>query len=183
MPETILTSVLTATIAAFVTAIAAWAPVLGPRGRFFGVLVDPEFASSPPAGRTKRIYRTVTLCIGLAAVIALLLPLLGAPVFMVSPVLFLFTVGQAGAYVWAHGRTLEQAKKTATAETARAVKEDARHWKLGIIYFNPADPRVDVPKNYGFGSTLNMARGTSWLILSIPLFFGALLLLVVALVT
>lgn len=183
MSETILTSVLTATIAAIVTAIAAWAPELGPKGRFFGVLVAPGFASGPRAMRTKRVYRAVTLAAGTATVVALLLPILGAPVAWVSPVLFGFMVVLAGAYVWAHGLTLEQAKKTAAPEIAEAAKADARHWKLGIVYYNPADPRIDVPKNFGSGSTLNFAHKTSWLIIALPIFFGALIVLVVSLVT
>ncbi|HEY0840527.1 MAG TPA: hypothetical protein VGD74_10110 [Vulgatibacter sp.] len=180
--ENILVSVPMAVLAAVVTAVAVVAPGMGPRDRFFGVLVDDaDFAASPFAKRTLRAFRVWVVAAGTAAVLALLLPLAGVAIGdLATPVFFLFTIVVGGAYVWAHGRTLEEAKKTGAGGAAAA---DARHWKLGIVYFNPADPRVDVPKNFGDGSTLNFAHKTSWLIVLLPIFFGALIVLVVTLVT
>lgn len=81
----------------------------------------------------------------------------------------------------AHRRVLRAIEGTELA--AQAAKAD-RHWKLaGTIYFNPADPAVNVPKKFGFGATLNMARPISWVIILSPLFFSAFILLVVFLVT
>ena len=181
MPETVLVSSLMALLAAVVSAIMAAAPAMGPRDRFFGVIVEPGFESGAFARRTVRAYRWMFLGIGVAFVSAFLLPLLGsAPIDLITPVALLFTVALVAPYVWAHRRTLRQVKPTPAGEAAAA---DSRHWKLGIVYFNPSDPRVDVPKNFGVGSTLNFARGTSWLVISIPLFFAGLILLVVALVT
>ena len=181
MPETIIVSVLSIVLVAVTSAVFAAAPVLGPRGRFFGVIVDPEFVSGPFARRIVRVYRTIVLGVGAAAVAVLLLAPFGiVPMPLVAPVALLSTVGLFVAYIWAHGRTLTEAKKTPVARTA---SDDARHWMLGIIYFNPSDPRIDVPTNFGYGSTLNMARGTSWFILSLPLFFAGLIALILALVT
>ncbi len=39
-------------------------------------------------------------------------------------------------------------------------------WKLGFFYFNPADPRVFVPKATGLGMTLNFAHPISWAFLA-----------------
>lgn len=39
-------------------------------------------------------------------------------------------------------------------------------WKLGIFYFNPADPAVFVAKRFGVGYTFNFANRWSWLMLA-----------------
>jgi uncharacterized membrane protein len=39
-------------------------------------------------------------------------------------------------------------------------------WKLGIFYFNPADPAVFVAKRFGVGYTFNFASRWSWLMLA-----------------
>ena len=39
-------------------------------------------------------------------------------------------------------------------------------WRWGLIYSNPADPAVLVPKRFGFGYTFNFARGTTWALLA-----------------
>lgn len=43
-----------------------------------------------------------------------------------------------------------------------------RHWKFGVIYYDPDDKRVVVTKREGFGRTLNMGRPISWLIMAGP---------------
>jgi uncharacterized membrane protein len=39
-------------------------------------------------------------------------------------------------------------------------------WKLGIFYFNPADPAVFVAKRFGVGFTFNFASRWSWVMLA-----------------
>lgn len=39
-------------------------------------------------------------------------------------------------------------------------------WKLGMIYFNPADRAVWVEKRFGIGYTLNFARPAAWAIMA-----------------
>ncbi|HET7570313.1 MAG TPA: DUF5808 domain-containing protein [Gammaproteobacteria bacterium] len=39
-------------------------------------------------------------------------------------------------------------------------------WKWMIFYVNRDDPRVVVPKRFGFGYTLNFARKSSYLIVA-----------------
>jgi uncharacterized membrane protein len=43
--------------------------------------------------------------------------------------------------------------------------EDRKDWKAWLFYYNPANPRVWVPKRYGLGWTLNFARPISYLFL------------------
>jgi uncharacterized membrane protein len=41
------------------------------------------------------------------------------------------------------------------------------HWKLGSIYYNPADPVLFVQKRIGFGYTLNFGNPVSWISLGV----------------
>lgn len=43
--------------------------------------------------------------------------------------------------------------------------DDDSHWPLGVFYYNPEDPSVVVPKRFGVGWTLNMARPATWIAL------------------
>lgn len=55
-------------------------------------------------------------------------------------------------------------KRTPFKEEITAVPMDADHyWKLGMIYFNPADPALFVEKRQGIGYTVNMGRPVSWI--------------------
>lgn len=49
--------------------------------------------------------------------------------------------------------------------TASENAGEDRFWKGGLLYFNPADRALMVPKRQGIGYTLNFARPVSWLIL------------------
>lgn len=42
-----------------------------------------------------------------------------------------------------------------------------QHYRWGLFYVNPEDPRLWVPKRMGLGWTLNFARGGSWLVLGL----------------
>lgn len=44
-------------------------------------------------------------------------------------------------------------------------------WKFGLFYFNPADPRIFVPKANGLGITLNFGHPVSWIMLAVILLF------------
>ncbi len=46
-------------------------------------------------------------------------------------------------------------------------RDSSGHWKWGMIYHNPDDPKVWIAKRYGWGWTLNMARPQSWAILAL----------------
>lgn len=38
-------------------------------------------------------------------------------------------------------------------------------WKLGLFYYNPADPAIFIPKRIGLGYTVNFANRRAWLLL------------------
>ncbi|MDN3352315.1 DUF1648 domain-containing protein [Actinomadura sp. DC4] len=69
-------------------------------------------------------------------------------------------VGQGGSrlHVTGGGRT---------GRGARTVnRDDDALYRWGVFYFNRDDPSVLVPKRFGFGWTLNMARPATWLIIA-----------------
>jgi len=60
-------------------------------------------------------------------------------------------------------------------------RTDDRHWKAGLVYYNPDDPALWIEKRLGIGYTLNFARAGAWwflaAVLVIPLALTLLLLL------
>ena len=42
-------------------------------------------------------------------------------------------------------------------------------WKLGIIYYNPADPSMFIPKRFGIGYTFNFANRWTWIVFCVVL--------------
>lgn len=55
------------------------------------------------------------------------------------------------------------------------------HWKMGLFYYNPADPAVFIEKRFGIGYTMNMARPVVWSMLGALLLLPLLLILLFAL--
>lgn len=53
-----------------------------------------------------------------------------------------------------------------SAITAGRNSTDRHFWKAGLIYVNPNDSALFIPKQSGFGYTLNFGRPISWLILA-----------------
>ncbi len=62
-------------------------------------------------------------------------------------------LGQSGSRLAAQLRTTDE-----------LAYDDDAHWPLGMIYFNADDASVIVPKRFGIGWTLNMARPATWVI-------------------
>ncbi len=54
-------------------------------------------------------------------------------------------------------------------------RDDERYWLGGVIYNNPDDPHLVVPKRFGYGSTLNFARPLGKVILIGPLLLPVVL--------
>ncbi len=48
-------------------------------------------------------------------------------------------------------------------------RDDARYWLGGVIYNNPDDPDLFVPKRFGIGMTVNFGRPAGKLFLLVPL--------------
>jgi len=66
--------------------------------------------------------------------------------------------------------------------SASVWRDDDRFWRGGLIYHNPDDPRLVVPKRFGLGLTFNFAHPNAWwftgLLLALPIasFIAAALL-------
>lgn len=50
-------------------------------------------------------------------------------------------------------------------------------WKLGLFYFNPADPAIFVEKRFGIGYTCNFGNPITWLFLGLMLLVSLVLVL------
>lgn len=69
--------------------------------------------------------------------------------------------------------------KTVAGKNGEHINRDEdRYWKLGIFYFNSADPAIWVEKRFGSGFTVNMAKPQAWvfflIILLIPILISFL---------
>ncbi|MCL2655189.1 MAG: DUF5808 domain-containing protein [Coriobacteriia bacterium] len=49
-------------------------------------------------------------------------------------------------------------------DSDEVARDDDRYWKLGVLYFNPDDPALFVPKRFGVGWTNNFARPMTWVL-------------------
>lgn len=101
-----------------------------------------------------------------------LLPLMGKPdVWLVlAAAVGLVAVALIGSYGLNQARA--HAIDPATLVTPEGVFGDGtldKHWKMGIIYFNPDDPALLVEKRFGIGYTLNYGRGLAWVITALIL--------------
>jgi uncharacterized membrane protein len=45
--------------------------------------------------------------------------------------------------------------------------EDPQYYKLGMLYYNPADNRFIIPKRSGLGWSFNFANYWSWLVAAV----------------
>ena len=99
----------------------------------------------------------------------ILLIVLAIPVFVIFPPLILFIMmGQSGSRI-----KLPKEEKLQT----EIVRADDEHWKVGMFYYNPADPSLWVEKRFGLGYTLNFARRGAWIMIG-----GLVVLLLVSLI-
>lgn len=98
----------------------------------------------------------MTLGMGGISVALLLIPSLGP--WVLWPALgFLFLC--LGVGLW----------KAWQARVPLPVGQSEDHWKWGMIYVNPEDPRIWLPKRIGLGWTLNFGRPMGWLMLLLML--------------
>ena len=97
---------------------------------------------------------------------------LTASMFIVLGVIVLaVTTGQGGSRI----RVREPAGEPVDG---RVNRDDDRHWKLGVFYFNPDDPAIFLEKRFGVGWTVNWARPVAW-----ALVFGPLVLIIVIVIS
>ncbi|MEG0477301.1 MAG: DUF1648 domain-containing protein [Raoultibacter sp.] len=132
--------------------------------------VDPEAPASTALAyglfaRAQSIFLLATGLLMCAAMILIPLSFLGlitlvqaagAIVILLAPVLVGAIVisvvyGQSGARVIRHFN-----------ETDDLLFDDDAQWKLGVFYYNPADPNLFLPERFGIGWTCNFARPAVW---------------------
>ena len=109
----------------------------------------------------------LTDLLGIPPLIMTLVPLLITGVILGGSIWLSVKVGQGGS-------RLKHVPANAAA-TGTGPSDDDKHWKLGIIYFNPADPALFLEKRFGVGWTMNLGRPLGMLL-------AILLLVIVALV-
>ncbi|MFY9689896.1 MAG: DUF5808 domain-containing protein, partial [Candidatus Acidiferrales bacterium] len=107
---------------------------------------------------------------------AALLPLTGNPGIVLVLVLVILLL--AGIFPLAHWMNKSRAP-FADAHALNLVGDGTldEHWKMGVLYFNPADPALFVEKRFGIGYTLNFGHASSLLIIALVLVLPLALLL------
>lgn len=88
---------------------------------------------------------------GPTPVLTVLIPLLMALVIIAISL----RMGQEGVRIPVHP----------APATGLAPRDDDRYWKGGLLYWNPKDPAIIVPKRFGIGWTFNFGHPVSWLVL------------------
>jgi uncharacterized membrane protein len=76
--------------------------------------------------------------------------------------------------VWPPQRSRTHAPP-AERSTGVVYRDDERYWLGGIIYNNPDDPDLIVPKRFGYGRTLNIGQPLGKLIIIGPLLLPVVL--------
>ncbi len=63
-------------------------------------------------------------------------------------------------------RTTWAAGKDGDVPGSLVGRDDDGFWLGGILYYNPNDPALLVPRRFGIGWTLNLGNPRSWLLLT-----------------
>ena len=86
--------------------------------------------------------------------------------------------------VWHPQRSRAKTNASADRERPDAIfRDDDRYWSGGILYNNPDDPAMFVPKRYGLGWTLNFGHPRSKLFLISILLVPPVLLILTVLIS
>lgn len=124
-------------------------------------------------GVATKVLRGTSWLMGILFAAVGLMPLAANP-GSVAPFVVLGSVlsglGLVGYAMW---RAMRNSEAIASGQS---VTED-RFWKAGLIYWNPADSAVMVPKRDGIGYTVNLGRPAAWLLLAVVLLLPLGLLL------
>ncbi|MBR2682822.1 MAG: hypothetical protein IKE22_06110, partial [Atopobiaceae bacterium] len=113
------------------------------------------------AGTSIMFYLSSLSIVSLATASAALM--LFTAVTVIGVVVISAITGQAGGRIASELRTSDE-----------LARDDDAHWRLGVFYCNAEDPSIVVPKRFGIGWTMNIARPGAWAV------FGAFILGVVA---
>jgi len=97
--------------------------------------------------------------------IASLLPLLGTFSILHLGLVMVATILLSVAMVlWLLIRTAPGLPGAQPLHSATSSSSES-HWHAGVVYVNPDDPALLVPKRFGWGWTFNFARPAAWIIL------------------
>jgi uncharacterized membrane protein len=143
---------------AFAVFLEVMARMLQARERLAGYDASPEAARAildASAGLTRVLNLAVALFMGLFVIPYAWLPGLGAHGAVTLGIAII-----AGAIAWA-----VWSLKSVHGGLERAGRLGGLEGWNGIIYNNPKDPRLWVPKISGYGTTLNFAHRRAWLLL------------------
>lgn len=141
---------------------------------------DPE-AARAAAARSARVGKalvaslTVAMAVGFALFAIQEWNAVTGPLVLATFIGFLVvTLGLVGWGLAASTAAATQEAEIAMHSPARAdAPDDDRHWRWGMVYDNPQDPALMVPKRAGSGWTINYGRpagkAITWAILLVPL--------------
>jgi len=136
----------------------------------FGFIGELIVRSSPGHdGRTAVIRAIRSVLLACAWMITILfcatslLPLAPDPSKLIPLVAIAETVFSVGILGFVAIRWLQMPEAIAAAQDST----DPRFWKAGLVYYNPEDSALWVPKRFGFGYSLNFGRPVSWLVLGL----------------
>ncbi|MEG2200932.1 MAG: DUF1648 domain-containing protein [Raoultibacter sp.] len=87
----------------------------------------------------------ITLVQAAGVIVILLVPVL------VGAIVVSVVYGQSGARAIKHFNDADE-----------LLFDDDAQWKLGVFYYNPADPNLFLPERFGIGWTCNLARPAVW---------------------
>lgn len=95
-----------------------------------------------------------------------------SPIWPIMVVLIVYLVIMMGSTIYLtvkYGQAGEKLKLDKDDEGKERYYEDSeedKKWIGGLIYYNPEDSSIFVEKRFGIGSTINMARWQSWVIIA-----------------
>lgn len=150
-------------------------PILG-GGIIFLVVAATVLVGLAPGPDARHRMRTLAPLAALAWLLALvfsiasLLPVLGnfsiahLGVFIVAMILLSLAIVVWLAIRTAPGLPGAQPLHRSTSEM---------HWRAGVLYVNPDDPSLIVPKRFGWGWTLNFGRPVAWIFVAIVVVLGS----------
>ena len=91
---------------------------------------------------------------------------MGIPTIILLSAIALATVtGQSGS-------RLKSSQTFSSSDASNP--DDDRHWKLGMIYYNPDDPSFFIEKRYGVGWTINFGHT-----IAVAMFIGILAAIII----
>ncbi len=114
-------------------------------------------------GLSMKVVRGASWLMGVLFAGVALMPLATSPGAIVPFVV----VGSLLSGLGLVGYAVLQAMRSPEAMVSgQSVTED-RFWKAGLIYWNPADSALMVPKRDGIGYTVNLGRPAAWVLLAV----------------